>query len=71
MEQTLIPVAGIHVGALVALASNSVGKVVNVRDGRDAGGEYKIVVVEIDEDCYLDYRFYGDLSKRNFVAAEQ
>lgn len=37
-------------------------KVVNVRLGRDAGGEYKIVVVEFDEECYADFRFYGDVT---------
>lgn len=36
--------------------------VANVRLGRDAGGEYKIVVVEFSEECYADFRFYGDAS---------
>jgi hypothetical protein len=58
---TLIAPGLIKIDQQVVLAGQ-VARVANVRDGRDAGGDYKIVVVEFSEELYADFRFYGDLS---------
>lgn len=45
-------------------------EVVNVREGRDPGGVYLIVVVEFSNETYADFRFYGNRATPFFVAPE-
>lgn len=61
MEAPLIAPNAINVNQQLDLNGQTV-TVVNVRDGRDAGGDYKVVVVEFDEELYADFRIYGDVS---------
>lgn len=60
MGPTTILAKDVRKGAQIAWFGGQTATVVTVRNGRDPGGDYLIVVVELSEELYVDFRLYGN-----------
>jgi hypothetical protein len=56
---TTIAAKDVRNGQVLCKNGAEIGTVVNVDDRRDPGGEYRLIVVEIEEDVlFADFRIY-------------